>query len=511
MTSVAQGSNSTDAVEPSSARHEPDLPPGWVWATLEQVAELNPATRFDGLPEDSLIPFIPMAAVAEESGGVDATQRRPVRAVRKGYVRFKRGDVLFAKITPCMENGKTAPVFDLEGEYAAGSTEFHVLRPRAVDARYLWYWLVRRAFRDEARRNMSGSAGQLRVPLSYLRSAKIPVAPIAEQKRIVARIDELFAEIAEGEAALARARQGLDTWRRSLLKAAVTGELTNDWRAANKPTETGADLIRRLKDDRTTARRAGKAEVSLSSEWRTLPSLPAGWVWVPFEELIDTLRNGTSVVPTRGTTEVPILRISAVRSLSVDHTDVRYVTREEASALAEFRVRKGDLLFTRYNGSRALVAVCGRFDRDTEVLYPDKLIRIRLKEGCQHLTGFVQLAANVGYTRSYLNSQVKTTAGQHGISGASIRKAPIPLPPPEEAIAIGALVASLLRERDEVAVNLIGAEHQGAMLRQAILKAAFEGRLVKHGEPAALKITSTITPCHGPSRTAVSGVHAKLV
>ena len=70
----------------------------------------------------------------------------------------------------------------------------------------------------------------------------------------MARIDELFAEIAEGEAALERARQGLDTWRRALLKAAVTGELTRDWREANRPAETGADLLARIRAEREARR-----------------------------------------------------------------------------------------------------------------------------------------------------------------------------------------------------------------------------------------------------------------
>jgi type I restriction enzyme S subunit len=216
------------------------LPLGWCSSSLGEVASINPATAFDGLASDAEIPFIPMTAVAEETGIIDASRRRSVAEVRKGYVRFCEGDVIFAKITPCMENGKTAPVIGIPGGYAAGSTEFHVLRPGAVDPRYLWYWLVRHAFRHQAERNMSGSAGQLRVPVDYLRNSPISVAPLPEQRRIVARIDELFAEIAEGEAALKRARQGLDTWRHALLKAAVPGELTRDWREANRPAETGA-------------------------------------------------------------------------------------------------------------------------------------------------------------------------------------------------------------------------------------------------------------------------------
>ena len=94
------------------------LPSGWVWSSLAKVAAVNPPTDFGGLPEDTEIPFIPMAAVAEETGVIDTSRRRPMAAVRKGYVRFCEGDVIFAKITPCMENGKTAPVSGIEGGYA---------------------------------------------------------------------------------------------------------------------------------------------------------------------------------------------------------------------------------------------------------------------------------------------------------------------------------------------------------------------------------------------------------
>jgi type I restriction enzyme S subunit len=80
---------------------------------LGEVASINPATAFDGLANDAQIPFIPMTAVAEETGIIDASRRRSVAEVRKGYVRFCEGDVIFAKITPCMENGKTAPVIGI--------------------------------------------------------------------------------------------------------------------------------------------------------------------------------------------------------------------------------------------------------------------------------------------------------------------------------------------------------------------------------------------------------------
>ena len=87
------------------------------------------------------------------------------------------------------------------------------------------------------------SGDRPRIDFATIAGFDFPLAPLAEQRRIVARVDALFAEIAEGEAALAAARKGLDTFRRALLKAAVSGELTKDWRAANPATETGHDLL----------------------------------------------------------------------------------------------------------------------------------------------------------------------------------------------------------------------------------------------------------------------------
>lgn len=117
-----------------------------------------------------------------------------------------------------------------------------------IDPKYLKYFLTTERVRQYLSRNVSGVGGSLmRVNAHTVGAAEMPIPPLPEQRRIVARIDELFAEIAEGEAALERARQGLDTWRRALLKAAVTGELTRDWPEANRPTETGADLLARIR------------------------------------------------------------------------------------------------------------------------------------------------------------------------------------------------------------------------------------------------------------------------
>ncbi len=131
---------------------ENKLPPGWVLAELSAIAVLNPRT-FDNPPADEEeVSFVPMAAVEAESGRLDASTTKPWRAVNKGYTRFQEGDVLFANITPCMENGKFALATGLVGGRAAGSTEFHVLRPlQGVNPKLLLFFLLRDCSREDER------------------------------------------------------------------------------------------------------------------------------------------------------------------------------------------------------------------------------------------------------------------------------------------------------------------------------------------------------------------------
>lgn len=167
-----------DSVVPS------ELPKGWQWVSHGAIAEINPKLPFD-VADDTLVSFIPMPAVEAVSGQVDCSAIRKYAEVKKGYTQFIDGDVILAKITPCMENGKIAILKKLRNGIGCGSTEFHVSRPsQAVDGKYLFYYFSQERFRQEARRNMTGSAGQLRVPKRFFEQYPVPLPPLAEQKRI---------------------------------------------------------------------------------------------------------------------------------------------------------------------------------------------------------------------------------------------------------------------------------------------------------------------------------------
>jgi type I restriction enzyme S subunit len=159
-------------------------------APIAELAEINPgmpaALRIgDG---ERLVPFLPMAAVSE-AGCASYDQRRPVGELLKGYTYFERGDVLVAKITPCLENGKAALLTDLPADLGFGSTEFHVLRPGPdVDPRYLFHAVWHNAFRRAGADAFTGTAGQKRLPASFFERYKIPLPAVAEQRRIAAML-----------------------------------------------------------------------------------------------------------------------------------------------------------------------------------------------------------------------------------------------------------------------------------------------------------------------------------
>lgn len=157
---------------------------------LGDVCEINPKRTPEDLSMN--VSFIPMQSVSEQ-GDIDTSDIRSIKEVCKGFTAFVDGDVLMAKITPCMENGKGAIASGLHNGIGYGSTEFHVLRPNRDLVRSGWiYYLTKgKLFRINCEKNMTGSAGQKRVPKSYLQRYPIPLPSLAEQDKKITLLNRL--------------------------------------------------------------------------------------------------------------------------------------------------------------------------------------------------------------------------------------------------------------------------------------------------------------------------------
>jgi type I restriction enzyme S subunit len=337
---------------------------------------------------------------------------------------------------------------------------------------------------------MSGSAGQLRVPVNYLRSAPVPLPPLPEQRRIVARIDELFAEIAEGEVALERARQGLDTWRRALLKAAVTGELTRDWREANRPIDTGADFLARIRAERrASARRSSRVRRSTTPgtpDTSSFPVLPDGWAWAKLGECIAHLTSGSrdwSQHYDQGS--AIFIMAQNIRPGQYNHSYVKHVAAPVGDPeTARTRVQKNDLLVTIVGANTG--DVC-RVDFDADnyfVCQSVALIRPLLSEMSEFLE--LYFVAPDGGRAEF--EKVIYGAGRPHLSFDQLLETRVPVPSLTEMREI----VQRIRSEKEAAFSEQEFDRDLLALRQAILKAAFEGRLVSQDpadEPASGLLT----------------------
>ncbi|MCC6856579.1 MAG: restriction endonuclease subunit S [Microbacteriaceae bacterium] len=154
------------------------------------MATLNPSkSEVNSLPGGTEVTFLPMEAVSED-GEIIGGEVRQIGSVYAGYTYFRDGDVLIAKITPCFENGKRARAVGLASGIGFGTTEFHVIRPNhLLDMDFLFYLTSTDRFRKDGEVEMTGAAGQQRVPADYLRSLPLPLPPIDEQRAIVALLD----------------------------------------------------------------------------------------------------------------------------------------------------------------------------------------------------------------------------------------------------------------------------------------------------------------------------------
>jgi type I restriction enzyme S subunit len=190
---VAQASRQRSRLTEATIQQHLDagVAKGWSVRPLGEVASINPTpARLDA---ETPISFIPMNAVDATIGQIVQPEIRTVASLTTGYKQFCKGDLIFARITPCMQNGKTAVANGMPTEYGYGSTEFHVVRPGdSVTPDWLHRIFRTASFKAKAAKCFTGTAGQQRVPASFLREVSIPVPSIDEQRSVVAQVDSIF-------------------------------------------------------------------------------------------------------------------------------------------------------------------------------------------------------------------------------------------------------------------------------------------------------------------------------
>jgi type I restriction enzyme S subunit len=273
-----------------------------------------------------------MTKIDEIRGAIKEVEIKPYAEVARGFTYFEENDILFAKITPSMQNGKCAIAHDLLDGFGFGSTEFHVLRPdRRVIPEWIFYYLRRLQLRLEAKEHFLGAVGQQRVPENFLAVTLIPLPPSIDlQRRIVGRVESLLVDLREAQNTLESMRQDID-------------QVTNS-------------VLKEIFDDLFTS----------AQGWR--------------ENLVEELCYAPQYGYTQSATFEPVgpkfLRITDIQDDRVDWNLVPYC-QIPAERLSTYLLQRGDILFARTGATTGKTFLIGE---SPTAVFASYLIRLRAKE-----------------------------------------------------------------------------------------------------------------------------------
>ncbi len=483
------------------------LPQGWEWSNLATVGVINP--RNDA-SDEAIASFVEMRSIPAAFSAAHTTESRPWRDIKSGFTQFAEGDVGVAKITPCFENGKSTVFENLSNGIGAGTTELHIVRPLGgIAPRYVLLFLKTPAFLMNGESVMTGSAGQKRMPRTYFESTPFPLPPLAEQSRIVTRVEELMrlcdALEAKGQLEATQHAQLVSTLLGTLTESETPEERADNWQRVathfdlllDRPEavdaleqtilqmavrgllvpqdpqdEPASELLTRIRAEKDRLIAEGKIKrdkplAEITEEEKPF-ELPVGWEWAKLAELLPAFQNGASSRGDTGGCLVTVLRLADIKNKRVSLADTRQIPIAEAD-IEKYRLLVGDILITRVNGSADIVGQFNLCDTPLEAIYCDHFIRMRIDQ--RWITPeYCSLLGESSLVRGSIKSLFITTAGQKTVNQGHMGSLTLPLAPLAEQPRIVARVAALRALCADLRQRLTTARTQQALLVGSMVK-----------------------------------------
>ena len=493
------------------------LPVNWRWSQIAEIGVLSPRNDVD---DDVQSSFVPMPLIASGYGLPIEHEVRQWGEIKKGYTHFAEGDVGLAKITPCFENGKSAVFRNLTGGLGSGTTELHIVRPLFVDPDYILIFLKCSHFIEAGISKMTGTAGQKRVPTEYFASSSFPLPPLAEQHRIVAKVNELIAlcdrlEAARAEREATRDRLAAaslarlnapdpdpDTFRnhaafafenlvplttrldqikalrQTILNLAVRGKLVEQ----DPADEPASELLKRAemtKAEATIERKIRKNSEPELSESAGENGSPSHWVWAYLHDFAlvlggKRLPSDASFSPEQ--TGNIYIRVTDMKDGSISAEDLQYISDDVRARITKYTIDREDLYIT----------IAGTIGEVGEV--PERFHGQNLTENAAKIVfrevdrKFLLLVLRSNDVQEQFQQKTKQMA-QPKLALKRIAGARIPLPPLAEQHRIVAKVDELMALCDRLEINL-GIADTG---RQHLLESLLREVLVPSNEPCKVR------------------------
>lgn len=463
----------TDACQRLSKAKLPKLPNGWAWTCSVVIGDTSP--RVDS-HDDAQVAFAPMHLLPTDYRSTLTPEIRRWQDVKKGYTHFADGDIAFAKITPCFQNGKGCIFADLPSGIGAGTTELHVLRPFAgvILPLYALLFFKSPRFVIGGVASFSGTAGQQRVANDYFRFAPIPLPPLAEQKRIVAKVDELMALCDQLEAL----QQERETQQAALARESLA-------RFADEPTPANlnflfhptytiipADLRKSILTLAVQGKLVPQDPNDEPVDVRGKPSraaqngeeLPKHWVLSSLTDIAEEIVDCPHSTPKWTSSGKICVRTSQFRPGFLDLSVTKFVSVETfEERIQRLRPQENDFLYSREGG---ILGVACRVPANTELCLGQRMMLIR--SGRLVLPPYLELVLNAPLITEIARNQTTGGAAPR-VTVSTVKSYPIPIPPIAEQRRIVAKVEQLMALVDELETQLAVSRDTAAGLLSALV------------------------------------------
>lgn len=363
----------------------PGLPVGWEWSNLTTVGIINP--RNDA-PDEAIASFVQMSSIPAAFSAAHASEERPWRDIKSGFTQFAEGDVGVAKITPCFENGKSTVFQNLSNGIGAGTTELHIVRPLGrIAPQYVLLFLKTPTFLRNGEAVMTGSAGQKRMPRAYFESTPFPLPPLAEQSRIVTRVEELMrlcdALESKGQLEAAQHAQLVQTLLGALTASTSPEELADNWQRVathldlllDRPEaidaleqtilqlavrgllvpqdpndEPASELLKKIRAEKDRLIAGAKIKrdkpLPLVSDEEKTYALPNGWQWVRIADVVEMLNGYAFKSDWFKPSGVRLLRNLNVSHGFIDWSAPAAIDTQMAEGFQAFALKAGDVVLS---------------------------------------------------------------------------------------------------------------------------------------------------------------------
>ena len=422
-----------------------EIPESWMWVRLSSIVLINPKNELDDKLETS---FIPMALLADGYRSSYTYEIRCWKDIKKGFTHFAAGDIGIAKITPCFQNRKSAIFTELKNGYGAGTTELSIVRVigNTISREFLLWFFKSAYFVENGVKSFTGTAGQQRINKDYLPHCVLPFPPLAEQKRIVAKIEELLPLVDRYEAAWTRLedfnRHFPEDMKKSILQQAIQGKLVEQ-----RPEEgTAQELYEEICTEKQRLIKEGKIKKE-----KPLPEItedekpfeiPESWMWVRFSDLMIAMSTGPfgsmlhkSDYVAKG---IPLVNPANIVHGKIIPSEKMMVSPSTAKRLESYTLYTGMIVIGRRGemGRCAVVSenengwICGT---GSFFLTPSPSM----------FSDYIQTIFSTHYAKAYLSGEsVGTTMSN--LNHKILSKMPVPLPPLPEQKRIVARLEKLL-------------------------------------------------------------------